>query len=82
MQNSLFFQTVRRAFSPVKTHATKLARGKHVRREEIDSRGWWFHIELSQSLAGSKLRLSPLSEGYKSCEAVRDKNSNSGGSIS
>lgn len=38
---------------------------KHVRREESDSRGWWFRTELGRIVAGSKLRLSPLSEGYK-----------------
>lgn len=40
---------------------------KHVRREESDSRGWWFYTELDRIVAGSKLRLFPLSEGYKDC---------------
>lgn len=42
-------------------------RGKHVQCEESDSRGWWFRTELDRSITGSKLRLSPLSEGYKEC---------------
>lgn len=46
---------------------TRRPRGKHVQREESDSRGWWFRTELDRSITGSKLRLSPLSEGYKEC---------------
>jgi len=46
---------------------TRRPRGKHVQCEESDSRGWWFRTELDRSITGSKLRLSPLSEGYKEC---------------
>lgn len=57
----------------------KRPRGKYVRREESDSKGWWFHTELDQSLAGSKLRLPPLRDGYKGRDVVGERDFGGGG---
>lgn len=73
MEEMVFFRTARDA------HAMKRPRGKHVRREEGDSKGWWFHTELDQSLAGSKLRLPPLRDGYKGRDVVEERDFGGGG---